>query len=225
MKKEVQLSVNQLADFMNASDAKKRSIINQQKTPNEFKISYYQLAKARIKKSMALSGDLDPILNGIEQLKGKKPEKKRQISDRVVSIEALQRFVNLKIPGLLKKYNYQVIKDIKIKSTFFNGVEIVVSPDLIIEIDIEGQKYYGGFKIHISKGNAFDAKQQSYVATAIHKYLSEIFEESGGNVLAELCLSIDVFGDRIVSSPEDITQKVKDIEITCEEVKKIWNAA
>lgn len=210
---------------MNASDAKKKSIINQQKTPNEFKISYYQLAKARIKKSMASSGDLDPILNGIEQLKGKKPEKKRQISDRVVSIEALQRFVNLKIPGLLKKYNYQVIKDIKIKSTFFNGVEIVVSPDLIIEIDIDGHKYYGGFKIHISKGNVFDSKQQTYVATAIHKYLSEIFKESGGTVLAELCLSIDVFSDRIVSSPEDITQKVKDIEVTCEEVKKIWNAA
>src|SRR5690606_2711948 len=169
----VHLSVNQLADFVNASEAKKRSIINQQKTPNEFKISYYQLPKASIKKSMATSGDLETILIGLDKLRVKKPEKKRQINDRIVSIEALQRFVNMKIPDLLKKYNYKVIKDIKIKSTTINGVEIIVSPDLIIEIDIDGIKYLGGFKIHISKGNVFDIRQQTYVATAMRKYLDE----------------------------------------------------
>ena len=78
--------------------------------------------------------------------------------------------------------------------------------------------------IHISKGNIFDAKQQSYVATAIQKYLEEIFDSVGGIVMPELCLSIDVFGDRIVSAPKDISQKIKDIETTCEEVKKIWYA-
>lgn len=224
MKGHVHLSINQLADFANATESKKKNIINQQKTPNPFKISYYQLAKARIKKSMATKGDLEPVLKGIEELKNRTVTKKRQVSDKVVSLDAMQRFVSMKIPNLLKDYNYKIIKDVYSKSTLFNGVEIIVSPDLIIEIDINGKKFYGGIKIHIAKGNKFDTKQQAYVATAIKKYLQETISQNEENVLSELCMSIDIFGHGIISAPEEISSKIKDMEILCEEVKRLWYA-
>lgn len=219
------ISLNQLADFSQGTDAKKRNIIKQQKTPNSFKIAYYQLAKARIKKVIANKGDIQPVLDGIEELKGKTLTKQRQINDRIVSLDALQRFVSFQIPSLLKNYEYKVLKNVESKSIFIKGVEVIVSPDLIIEIEIDNKKYLGAVKTHISKGNKFDTKQQIYVASALHKYLESEVAKDGEIVLPELCISIDVFGDGIVTSPKNITNKIKDIEVMCEEVKKLWDAA
>lgn len=219
------ISLNQLADFSQSSDAKKRNIIKQQKTPNSFKIAYYQLAKARIKKTMANKGDIQPVLDGINELKGKAVTKPRQVNDRIVSLDALQRFVGIQIPSLLKDYDYKILKNVESKSIFIRGVEVIVSPDLIIEIVINGKKYLGAIKTHIAKGNAFDVKQQLYVASTLHKYLKTEVAKKGELVLPELCISIDVFGYGIVTSPVDISNKIKDIEVMCDEIRNLWDAA
>jgi hypothetical protein len=106
MNKKFIISINQLADFSSATNAKKRSIIRQQKEPNKFLVAWYQLPKSRIKKSIENNCDLDPILKGIEELKLRKPEKPRQVLDRQVSIEALSRFINLKLPSMLRNRAY-----------------------------------------------------------------------------------------------------------------------
>lgn len=219
------ISLNQLADFSQSTLAKKKSIIKQQKTPNSFKIAYYQLAKARIKKVIANKGDIQPVLDGIEELKSKTLTKPRQINDRIVSLDALQRFVSFQIPSLLKNYEYIVLKNIESKSIVIRGVEVIVSPDLIIEIEIDDKKYLGALKTHISKGNKFDRKQQTYVASTLHKYLESEVAKNGEVVLPELCISIDIFGEGIVTSPINITEKIKDIEVMCEEIRKMWDAA
>lgn len=219
------ISLNQLADFSKSSEAQKKNIIKQQKTPNTFKTAWYQLAKARIKKAMANKGDIQPILEGIEVLKSKTLTKKRQISDRTVSLDAMQRFINFQIPSLLKDYDYKVLKKIESKSIFIKGVEVIVSPDLIIEIEIDGKKYLGAVKTHISKGKKFDSRQQGYVASTIYKYLESEVAQNDHIVLPELCISIDVFGEGLVTSTKNINDKMKDIEIICEEVKQLWDAA
>ncbi|CAM3757242.1 hypothetical protein FLSA109164_13085 [Flavobacterium saliperosum] len=219
------ISLNQLADFSQGSDAKKRNIIKQQKTPNSFKIAFYQMPRARFKKAIANKGDIQPILDGMEELKRKTLTKKRQVSDRMVSLEAMQRFCGLQIPNLLKEYEYSVLKKVESKSIFVNGVEVIVSPDLIIEIVIDNVKYLGAVKIHISKGNTFDRRQQVYIACALNKYLETEVAKNGEIVLPELCISIDVFGDGIVASPQNISNRMKDIEVICEEVKQMWDAA
>lgn len=48
--------------------------------------------------------------------------------------------------------------------------------------------------------------------------------KNGEIVLPELCISIDVFGEGIVTSPVNITDKIKDIEVICEEIKMLWDA-
>ena len=43
--------------------------------------------------------------------------------------------------------------------------------------------------------------------------------------MPELCLSIDIFGEGIVSAPKNVDSKIKDLEIICDEIKKMWLAA
>ncbi|WP_055446995.1 hypothetical protein [Lacinutrix mariniflava] len=225
MKSNYVISINQLADFSNGSDAKKRRIIKQQKQPNKFMVAWYQLPKARIRKAISTNCDLEPILNGIEELKLRKPEMPRQIANRQVSLEALRRFVNIKLPKLLKDVPNEIIKKVPSKSIIINGVEIIISPDVIYKLKINEKVYIGGVKVHISKNNIFDNQQSRYISSLIYKYLKEVVAEEGEDVLEELCLSIDVFGEKVISTPNNFPKAINDIEFICEEVKSIWNVA
>lgn len=221
----INISINQLADFSIGTDGKRKGIIRQQKNPNPFKVSWYQLSKARIRKSIAHNGDLEPILSGIEELKLRKTTSKRQNDDRVVSLEAMQKFIQMGIPKILQHMDYEIVKKSKEKSIFINGVEIIVAPDLIVKAELDGKMHYGAIKIHVAKHNMFDRNQQSLVATAIYKYLESLYTEEGTVILPEMCLSIDIFGGNIVSAPNTMDDKINDLEVICDEVKRMWFAA
>lgn len=225
MSTNYKISINQFADFSNGTEAKKRRIIKQQKTPNKFLVSWYQLPKARIKKSISNNGDLDPIFKGIEELKNRTPEKQRQVLDREVSMEALKRFINIKLPSILKDVPHDVIKTVPSKSLIVNGVEIVISPDVIFKLEIDGKIYLGAVKVHISKNNIFDNKQSRYISSLIYKYLKEVVAKDDEEVLDELCLAIDVFGEKVISTPRNLPKAINDIEVVCEEVKSLWKVA
>ncbi|WP_276168476.1 hypothetical protein [Zobellia alginiliquefaciens] len=220
-----QISINQVADFINSSFAKKKRIIRQQKEPNPFRIAYYQLPKARIRKSVERSGDLEPILLGIEELKRRTLLKPRQINDRKVSLEAMRRFLSMSFPTILKNGKYEVIKKPPIRSIFINGVEVIISLDVILKMSIDGKTHLGGLKIHIAKTNVFDYSQQKAIAVSIYKYLNDVVANEGEIVNPKLCFSLDVFGRGIVSAPLNIYETLGDVEMICEEIKSLWTAA
>jgi hypothetical protein len=225
MRNEILISVNQFADFSKATESKKRRIIKQQKEPNKFMVSWYQLPKARIKKSIENNCDLMPILNGIEELKERTPKNSRQVLDRAVSLEALNRYVSFKLPDLLKTVPYEIVKTVECKSIYIKGVEIIISPDVIFRLKANGKVYLGAVKVHISKNNVFDNMQSRYVSSLINKYLKDIVAKDEEEVLEELCLSIDVFGEKVISVPKNLYKSLSEIEVICEEVKSFWNVA
>lgn len=195
------------------------------KKPDTFRIAHYQLAKARMKKALQLNGELTPILNGIKELNSRSLEKKRQINDRKVSIEAMERFIKLKLPKLLSNSKYEVVKPSKKKSFELKGVDIIVSPDVIIKIDVDGQIVIGGFKLHVSKSNAFNREQQQIVSSSLYKYLETEIAIDGEIVLPELCFSLDIFGNGFVATSSNYENTIKNIESLCEEIKMYWNVA
>jgi hypothetical protein len=215
------LSINQLAYFSRATDSGKKRIIKEQLSPNPVKVFWYQLPKARMKKCLTSNGDLQPIYDGINILMNKKPIKKRQNDDRLASIEALQRFVQLKLPTVMKSINYTIIKPDSTSLTIAD-VEIIVAPDLVVKGILNGKTVIGGIKFHISKNKPFDYNQSVYVASIIHQYLKTHIAKEGEFVLPELCFSLDVFGDRIVPAPANTKKILSEVEETCISVKKAW---
>lgn len=222
---EYKISINPLIDFFKGTEAKKRRVIRSQKEPSVIMVGWHQTSRACIKKSLSQNGDKSPIIEGSNRLKSKVVEKPRQVQNKFVSLEGMQKYLNIEIPEMLKNHNLTIIKKRTIKSTFIRGVEITVSPDIVFTMDYKGKKYIGGVKIHLSKGNIFDNKELKIVATVLHKHISEIAEKYDAIPLPEICYSMDVFGERIVSSskkPERILSEVGEI---CNEIKQVWNAA
>lgn len=216
------LSVNQFANYTRATEKGKQKIVAQQLNPNKFLVPWYQLSKARIKKSLE-SKDLLPIHDGIKELMNRVPQNRRQDIDRRTSIEALERFVQMNILKIFSKYDYTVIKP-EIKSVVISGVEVIVAPDIIIRTIVDGKVSYGAVKIHICKSKPFDLKRAEIVSTIIYKYLKTSIAKQDEVVLPEFCFCLDVFGGRIVSVPSNLNALNEEITETCKDIQRVLDS-
>ena len=220
------ISINQLAEFQKATEKGKVRIIKQQKTPNKIKVSYYQLAKGRIKKSLANGGASQYIKDALDELSKRKPLESRKKVDRQVSIEALNRFLLLQLPRILKLSGITFLNKSDYKSsTDINGVDIVVAPDLIFTTIVNGREVVGGLKLHVSKSKAFDMQQQQIIASGIYQYLEKEVANGKLSVDPDWCISLDIFGNgfvRIEAAETDLVYRDKNIYT---EIKRIWDAA
>jgi hypothetical protein len=214
------ISINQLADFSASSDAKKRSIIKQQLNPSVFKVPRYQLAKARIKKSIELN-DIAPINAAIKILEDKKPTTDFQLNDKKVSLEALKKYKKMRLPKILSELDYSVVA-VQVKRFMFSGIDIIVAPEIIIKGSLNGKIVYGGIKIHFSKTKPFDFNQAQYVACIIFQYLKKGVAGKD-KVLPELCFCLDVFDEKFVPAPDQPDKMNATIEGFCKELKSIWD--
>lgn len=226
MLKSPQISVNQLAEYSSATDNQKNRIIQQQKVPPAILIAWYQLAKARIKKSISEKGNLNPVLDGLKILneriieKDSKGENRKKI-DKQVSIEALERFLKLKLPQFIKDLDFKVINP-PTKSFSFSEVEIRVAPDVIFRGSIKGQKFLGAIKLHVSKTKPFDYKKSSIVASSIYKFLNEEIANDDTFVDPTMCVCIDIFAETIITARQSTLDQDDIIVEICEDIKRRW---
>lgn len=221
----IKISINPFVDFELSSEAKKLRIIKDQKNPSPLRVGWYQTPRASIKKSLSQNGDQQPLLEGIERLKNKITSKPQQLQNKMVSLEALNHFVDIKLPTILKNHKFEVIREKEIKSVIIDNVEIVVSPDVIFKIDLNGETFIGAIKLHLSKNNVFDFGQSLTVSTLLHQYCISLSNKYEFKVLPDLCYSVDVFGERIVSAPINAEPYLLRISNICKEIKKYWTIA
>ncbi|MDQ0067761.1 hypothetical protein [Chryseobacterium lathyri] len=220
------ISINQYADFVKATDSKKQRIIRQQKKPNLFRIAYYQLAKARIRKTLKNNGSLKHIDDALANLSARVPQSKRQSSDKTVSIEALEKFLMLKIPKVFKDENLEFLNPKQFKNDIeVNGISIIIAPEIIFKTIINGNEVFGGIKLHISKSNYFDTEQQQIIASGICTFLEKNVTEGKQIVLPEFCISLDIFGSGFISNSTAKKNIISSYKKECLEIIKIWDAA
>lgn len=219
--KDCEISINQLAEFSEATPKRKTKIVENQITPNPVLLPWYQLAKARIKQSIEQQGDLAPISDGISRLVNQEPEKDWQKHNKFGSIEALQRFVAMKLPSVLKGVDYEILRP-KQRQYLINGVLIKVAPEVVVRASVNGRTLIGGFKIHIKKKH-FSLQQSKLVANIMYRYLSEVVAKKDEEVLPEYCFCMDVFAERILPANRNEAEKLDTVHGLCDQIKEIWN--
>jgi hypothetical protein len=221
--KNYQISINPFAEYLEATESRRKKILEEQQVPDPVRIPYYQLAKARIKKSIELSGSLRPVRDGIRALKAKTPVKPWQKADQVSSIDALEKYSSMLLAALIKENKLEVVK-VKQKHINYNGITINVAPNIIFRITVDGVKRIGACKIHTSKGKPFSHKQSKLVASVIELYLSNCVAEEDDFVDPVLCFCLDPFAGTTINSNSKISYDMKLVKEVCEEIKRFMDA-
>lgn len=219
------ISLNQLAEYSKKkTDRGKINIIKQQKAPPPFLLPWYRIVKTRIRKSIELNGNLDPIIDAINDLKSRPSGTKWQNNNNRGSINALEKYLDLDFPSIFNDVNYTVFTPLS-KSLIIDNTEIFISPDIVIKGELKGKTVYGGVKLHISSGSPFDYQQSLLVSFLIQKYLEEEVAEIKDMVLPHLFICLDIFGKRIVPSPGFQEDLYNTILKNLSDIQLKWDAA
>lgn len=221
MKKTKKISFNSLIEYIDATDARKRAIIKQQKDPKPFPM-YYNTAKATCRDYFINGFDRKVIHDAISRLQHRKKTTDSDWSkrDSVNSIKALREFLSIEFPfDDLKCKFYRG----NIKAYSINGVIVSVSPDLILEWTSSGEKHVGAIKFYI-KQTPLEYEQGRTAASLLADFMSSE-SDSICKIEHEYCLVVDVFNSRCFYSPEDISHYMGIVENACTEITKNWSAA
>lgn len=213
-----QISITSLAEYLEATEARKIAIIKEQYNPNKRSFRY-KLAKARIKKSIELGGDLEPVHAAIKILKKRVPEKDWQITDIPNSISALEKYAGMALPDLVRENELEILSGDQ-KHFTFHGISVWVAPELVFRVNVDGIKYIGACKLRVSKDKPFSTRQSKLVAAIIDLYLNRCVAEEDDVVHPVLCFCLDPFAGTTINSNSKVNLDMKVVKKICKEIKQ-----
>ncbi len=217
------VSIIPLVAFVEATEARKKSIVKDQKRPHTFKVAPYATARAAIRKYVENEFDQDCILAGIERLHNRNAESQWARRDTQNSILALHRFIDSNFPSHLGKVRCSFSKA-AIKEIYFYGVSITVAPDLVMRWEENGKRYVGAVKFRISK-EPYSGYSGTLAASLLAYYVRYSIAEPGEIVDNSHCLFCDVMASTLFSAPENIELYMQAVKTACLEYVKLWDAA
>ena len=215
------ISINQLCDFITASDRRKISILKKQKFPSPFMTTRYRIARSCMKNFITNNFSYSEILKGIERLQSMKCSTDFEENDRKNSIKALEQFIHIKFPDYFKDKLFTFSKTEQ-GYILVNDVKIIVSPDIILSWVENGSKCIGGIKFHLSQSNIFDFEKSSFSANMIRVFLEEVLCNNIGHIDENFCLCVDVFGSRVCAASQELSGCKIKLEKACIEIKDLW---
>lgn len=192
------ISINQLAEYLIATAARRRSILIQQKFPPSYIAARYDEAQDAVADYVTTFGfDSSKIIGVITQLSTAVPKTATEIQKLASCIEVLEIFLeNSEILDFLSKYKVTsgVGKDNKMK---ISGVEVSLRPEIIFEGKNEkGKNIVGAVKLFFSKNIELTEKEADYITTSIKNYVQKINTDKV-DVPNNTILVYDVFRNKL----------------------------
>ena len=212
------ISLNKLGEYMSATPARRRRIIEDQIAPKDFIASRYSDAREGIVDCISGKISEDELAQIAEDLRNKEYDSKFISQDKNLSADAIDGFLEIsdQIP---ENYRFEKVPANE-KSTFqISGVDVSVRPDVYIKND-ENQ-LVGAVKIHFPKSNPLTTASGEYVATALKVFIQE---GAKNQVDHKLCLVVDVPSSSVITAPKAGKKRMNDIEAACEEINSQWKA-
>ncbi len=212
------ISLNELTKYMIASPHGRRMIIKEQKRPTAIKTSFYSDAQKPITRYLVGRAENDLILRDairrLESLTPKSVWDERRIARCIEAIESVLEMAGF--PFL----NGVSLRDATQKSANLTvgGVLVSIRPEIETEAAArDGATTRGAIKLYISKRTPLDNRTGDYAATMLHQYMSTL-----GDSLPRRCVVLDVFAQSTFEAPQHFTNRRRDIEAACNEIRLAW---
>ncbi len=225
---EPRLSANQLADYLNATPPRRKSIIREAKYPKTSVVARYSGAREGLATYLCDAGrspaTLTKAIIKLQEKESKFSATDWTKQDCNLSVEAIQTFQ--------KSYNSLGLSKIDCKPIVtkqpklsIEGVDVSVALDATTHrLGKSGQKCVGGLILLFAKSDASTKSREARCRTSA--VLAALFAEQHLAYLGEpdskICFALDVFGGRIFPAPSMYPTKLEHMKASCEEVALRW---
>lgn len=218
------ISINKLGEYLVASAARRRAILNDQKYPSVFITARYEEAQDTIVEYFTSKNREESIIiEKIGDLLNKKSKSAFELQKAQGCADALEFFYDnsdlLDIPAEAKiTSGLSSYKKLKVQE-----VDVSVRPEIILRGENKKGKYIGAVKFYFSKTYELNDNSGEYIATIVHKYLDDnICTDEKCDL--KYCYVFDVFNKKIYTAPKSFKRRRNDIDAACEEIKIRWDS-
>jgi hypothetical protein len=212
--------LNKLAEFVNATSARKRSILKTIKTnsaESKSKRQRYATAKSAINTYMIdEKHDLKIFEEKKKVLLDKKTESTQQANDVKNSLGAIKILEQLAQSGLTQYQKFISQRPTKEqRNTRINGVLVHLAPDIVFSAN---EEITGAMKLIFSKRPITPLEGQ-IIAGLTAKFLEKNFK---AKIHHKDCFALDVFAKRIHPVPESFKYYSIVLKKAYAEINKLW---
>ena len=223
IEKKPRISVNKLAEYLEAASSRRKKIVFDAKYPQEFVTTRYKEAREHIKLYVSKTANEEEILAVIDGFNAAVADSDWQKQDNELSADVLGLMLDMDFGSL----NNFTITPFEADNDLLDiaGVDISVNPDLLIIREGVDETSVGAGKLHLSKTNQLSEESQKIVGVLLYRFAEDFIVPNieNGLVNPKLCLSIDLFGQRIVCCPPSIKMRLRNIEDACQEIALWWS--
>ena len=219
--KKPRISVNKLAEYLEATPTRRKKIIYDAKYPSKFIVTRYADIRETITMYFQKGQDENILLSAIAKLEKKKPETEFQEQDIALSIESLEMLLETDTTAL-EGLDIEAFTSHNELVTI-SGVDISINPDMVLKKKTGNKTNVGTAKIHLSKNNYLSLESQKIVAALLHDYTQKHISKEAETPNQKLSLSLDVFQQTIECSPTGFKVRMRNIEAACEEIALWWD--
>ena len=212
------ISLNKLGEYMNATPARRRRIIEDQIAPKDFVVARYTDARESIIDCIAGKISEDQLTQIAEDLREKEYESKFTAQDKNLSADAIDSFLEIS-DQLPDNHKFEKVPANEKSTIEIAGVDVSIRPDAYIKND--NDEVVGALKLHFPKSNPLDKNSGEYVATALKAFLQEGTENT---IDHKLCIVVDVPSSSVIPAPKAGKKRMIDIEAACEEIGAQWRS-
>lgn len=215
------ISVNKLGEYLTATPARRKRIVEDQQNPKAFIAARYTDAREAIVDyvSGGMTNDAK-LLNTAVNLRAEVGGTEFSENDRKASADAIENFLDaaedLHIEGLAAMPGEETAQS----TLQVADVNISMRPDILLK-STNGGEIVGAVKLHFSKTNPLTKKGAEYVATALRVHLENQNPEA--KIDPKKCIVVDIATENVVNAPKAFKKNMNDISAACEEIKARWS--
>jgi hypothetical protein len=221
-RKQPQISLARLADYMAASEQGKRSIAVSCKYQPIARLIQYNDAKSII------SNYIRSENRKIEDLKEKLAVLKNKICDDDFSKEVLghncdciEKFISLHENFDFKDYSYS--RPIKLPKIELNGMPVSVSVDVLLSrTNRQNKTMIGAMMLRYSKGRPLNEKIGHSQSSFLYEYFRQPMFQEQGSSEKRLCITLDTQSATPYEAPGNATYLFKEMGATCASLVERW---
>lgn len=224
------MSVNELAQYMVASDTARLGILRRAKHPQVPPIIRYRDIRAPICRYLADGNRrLVPLLSAEETLRERAADVNEgplRRDDAEKSIEVLHAVQGM--ANELTQYDFHLAPHDQEK-LMLSGVEISVRVDLVVHGTARGgANQIGGAVLRMTQDDAETENARAsrremglYVATLVWRHVQEDIV-SNRTPAQRICMSIDIQHGEVFLAPSAVTRRMNDLQSACTMIAAIW---
>jgi hypothetical protein len=216
------ISVNKLAEFIEAKGARQRQILRDQKFPTEYKGMFYKEASEAIATCIASNLENTSVIERaiaiLEQQTSDKVGTVRRIQS---NIDALETFEAMLDDIDLNKAEPSLGANSPPKLAIQN-VDISVRPEIILIGEGKGGKpLVGALKLHFPRTFPLSDSAAGYASALLQEY-TKTYLAANDEASGTLCPVIDVGSRKMYQGVKSVLQRMREIEANCRNIAALW---